>query len=75
VSEKSSLQRLRGANMDIDLVTPHGAIAWEQDACPWNVAEGVTERGCAVKDTWICPYFRGVEPLDTVLCAYPGEGG
>jgi hypothetical protein len=68
-----TLQRLRGANMDIDLVTPEGAISWVQDRCPWNVAEGVVDHRCAVKDTSICPYFRGIEPLDTLLCAYPYE--
>ncbi len=66
-------KRLHGANMDIDLVTPEGAISWAQDPCPWNAAEGVADHRCAVKDTSICPYFRGIEPLDTVLCAYPCE--
>lgn len=69
----NTLQRLRGANMDIDLATPEDAISWAQDRCPWNVAEGVVDHRCAVKDTSICPYFRGIEPLDTVLCAYPCE--
>ena len=65
------LHRLRGANLDIDLATPPGAIAWQQDACPWNTAEGTTLHRCAVKNISICPYFRGVEPLDTLLCSYP----
>ena len=59
--------------MDIDLATPEGEISWEQDVCPWNAAEGSTAHRCAVKDTSICPYFRGIEPLDTVLCAYPQD--
>ncbi len=65
------LRRLRGANMDIDLATTPGQIAWGQDRCPWNEAEGVTEHRCAVKNTSICPYFCGVEYLDTLLCCYP----
>ena len=64
------VRKLRGANMDIDLSTPPGKIAWEQDACPWNLAEGSHEHRCAVKNVSICPYFRGVEYLDTVLCGY-----
>jgi hypothetical protein len=59
--------------MDIDLVTREAAISWTQDPCPWNAAEGVTNHRCAVKDTSICPYFHGIEPLDTVLCSYPHE--
>jgi hypothetical protein len=66
-----TLRRLRGANMDIDLTSPAGTIAWAQDACPWNLAEGAGTHRCAVKNIAICPYFRGVEPLDTLLCAYP----
>jgi hypothetical protein len=31
-----TIRKLRGANMDIDLATPEGVIAWEQDGCPWN---------------------------------------
>ena len=65
------LRRLAGANMDIDLATPPGTIAWRQDPCPWNQAEGTVERRCAVKGVSICRYFRGVEPIDTLLCAYP----
>jgi len=32
------IQKLKGANMDIDLATPQGSIAWEQDGCPWNTS-------------------------------------
>ena len=35
----SNLRKLKGANMGIDLATPPGEIHWEQDRCPWNVAE------------------------------------
>ena len=65
------IRKLNGANMDIDLVTPPGEIAWIQDACPWNAAEGTKIHRCAVKNVSICQYFRGIEPLDTVLCCYP----
>jgi hypothetical protein len=67
------IRRLRGANMDIDLATPRDVIEWEQDLCPWNAAEGTDEHKCAVKNVSICPYFCGVEYLDTVLCCYPNE--
>ena len=65
------LRRLAGANMDIDLVTPAGTISWQQDRCPWNVAEQTDEHRCATKSVSICRFFRGVECLDTLLCAYP----
>jgi hypothetical protein len=65
--------QLKGANMDIDLATPAGSITWQQDGCPWNEAEGKKEHRCAVKDVSICPYFCGVEYLDTLLCCYPNE--
>jgi hypothetical protein len=64
-------RKLAGANMDIDLMTPEGQIEWQQDACPWNQTEGTAEHQCAVKNISICPYFRGIEYLDTVLCSYP----
>ena len=66
-----TIRKLRGANMDIDLATPAEHIAWEQDRCPWNVAEQTNAHRCAVKNVSICPYFCGVEYLDTVLCSYP----
>ncbi len=65
-----SIRELRGGNMDIDLV-PKADLKWEQEACPWNEAEGGSAHKCAVKDTSICRYFRGIKPGDTVLCAYP----
>ena len=67
----NNLRRLSGANMDIDLSTPGENIAWEQDACPWNVAEKTDEHRCAHKNVSICPYFCGIEYLDIVLCSYP----
>ena len=67
----ASIYKLKGANMDIDLATPPEDIGWRQDACPWNTAEGTQEHRCAIKNISICPYFRGVEHLDTLLCSYP----
>ena len=67
------IQKLKGANMDIDLATPQGSIAWQQDGCPWNKAEDIETHKCAVKNVSICPYFCGVEYLDTLLCSYPNE--
>ena len=61
---------LRGGNMDIDLI-PMPILDWERNECPWNKAEGSGEHRCAVKSTSICRYFRGIQPLDTVLCAFP----
>jgi hypothetical protein len=69
----SPIQKLKGANMDIDLATPQAEIAWEQEKCPWNAAETTTRHRCAVKNISICPYFCGVEYLDTLLCCYPYE--
>jgi len=66
-----AIQRLIGANMDIDLATPPGLISWRQDVCPWNVTEGKAAHHCAVKNVSICPYFCGIEYLDTLLCSYP----
>jgi hypothetical protein len=67
----STIRKLRGANMDIDLATPEGMIAWEQDGCPWNEAKKTDQHKCAVKNKSICRYFCGVEYLDTLLCCYP----
>lgn len=67
------IKKLKGANMDIDLVTPPGDISWQQDRCPWNEDKGTSVHRCAVKNVSICPYFCGVEYLDTLLCSYPDE--
>ena len=68
-----SIRKLKGANMDIDLATPQGNIAWQQDRCPWNEVENTDMHTCAVKNVSVCPYFCGVEYLDTLLCSYPNE--
>ena len=65
------IQKLRGANIDVDMATPQEKIAWKQDQCPWNADEHTCEHRCAVKNISICPYFCGVEYLDTLLCCYP----
>jgi hypothetical protein len=65
-----SIKELKGANLDIDLVSQKDT-AWKQDRCPWNAAESTDEHRCAVKNVSICKYFRGIKPLDVVLCAYP----
>ncbi len=65
--------KLKGANMDIDLASPANQIAWQQDPCPWNRAEGTGTHRCAVKNVSICPYFCGVAYLDTLLCCYPDK--
>jgi len=67
------IRKLDGANMDIDLVTPKDKIDWDQEKCPWNEAEGISEHHCAIKNVSICQYFCGVEYLDTILCCYPNE--
>ena len=67
------IKKLKGANMDIDLATPQGAIAWRQDGCLWNLAENTNVHKCAVKNISICPYFCGVDYIDTVLCCYPNK--
>ena len=69
----SVINKLSGANMDIDLATPADDIPWEQAACPWNAAEQTDAHRCAVKNVSICPYFCGVEYLDVLLCSYPHE--
>ncbi len=66
-----TIKKLHGANIDIDLASPAGTIGWQQDACPWNLAESTRVHRCAVKNVSICPYFCGVEYLDTLLCCYP----
>ena len=69
----NNIQKLKGANMDIDLASPPDSIAWQQAMCPWNMAEETDGHKCAVKNISICPYFCGVEYLDTLLCCYPNE--
>lgn len=68
---EETVKKLSGANMDIDLATPEGAISWQQDLCPWNKIENTNDHKCAVKNVSICPYFCGIEYIDTLLCCYP----
>ena len=70
---EGAMNKLAGANMDIDLATPADQISWQQARCPWNAAEGSDQHRCAVKNVSICPYFCGVEYLDTLLCCFPDE--
>jgi len=42
-SGKKIIKKLKGANMDIDLVTEKSAISWKQELCPWNREEGTNE--------------------------------
>jgi hypothetical protein len=70
---EGAMKKITGANMDIDLATPAGQIAWQQEKCPWNEAEATISHRCAVKNISICPYFCGVEYLDNILCCYPEE--
>lgn len=66
------IKKLKGGNIDIDLASQKD-INWEQDKCPWNVAKNTDEHKCAVKNVSICPYFCGVEYIDTILCCYPNK--
>jgi hypothetical protein len=70
---EGAMNKLAGANMDIDLATPANRITWDQAKCPWNAREGSDQHHCAVKNISICPYFCGVEYLDTLLCCFPDE--
>ena len=70
---EGAMNKLTGANMDIDLATPADQISWHQTKCPWNAAEDTDQHRCAIKNISICPYFCGVEYLDTLLCCYPDE--
>ncbi len=65
--------KLDGANMDIDLATNPKKIVWKQDECPWNKEEKTKKHRCAVKNISICKYFKGIEPLDFVLCSYKNK--
>ncbi len=66
----SGIQKLKGGNMDIDLI-PSSLVAWEQDRCPWNEQEKIDTHKCAVKNVSMCKFFEGIEGLDTILCSYP----
>lgn len=71
--DKSKFLKLKGANIDVDLTSDKNDIHWKQDRCPWNVKENINKHKCAVKNISICKYFRGIEPLDIVICAYNEE--
>ena len=60
------IRELKGANMDIDLVSE--SVDWKQTICPWNEIENTKEH-----KTSICKYFCGIKYLDSVLCSYPYE--
>ncbi len=66
-----NILRLKGANMDIDLISDPKKIHWKQDKCSWNEKENTNKHKCAVKNISICKYFKGIKPLDIVLCSYP----
>jgi hypothetical protein len=70
---EGAMNKLAGANMDIDLATATGQISWSQAKCPWNALEGGDQHHCAVKNISICQYFCGVEYLDNLLCCFPDE--
>lgn len=65
----SKIKKIMGANMDIDFSNPN----FGNSDCPWNSAENTNSHKCAVKNTSICPYFCGIQYLDSVLCRYPNE--
>lgn len=65
------MKELKGANMDIDLVSEH--VGWDQMHCPWNDAEQTNIHKCAVKSISLCRYFRGIRYPDSVLCSYPDD--
>ena len=65
------MKELKGANMDIDLVSEN--VGWDQMQCPWNEAEHTKSHKCAVKSTSLCKYFCGIRYPDSVLCSYPDE--
>jgi hypothetical protein len=67
------MNKLAGANMDIDLATLVDRISWQQAICPWNAREGADGHHCAVINISICQYFCGVEYPDTLLCCFPDE--
>ncbi len=62
--DNKKIRKVKGANMDIDF----SKASWKQDKCPWG-----PEHKCAVKNTFICDYFEGIEPADIVFCSYPDK--
>jgi hypothetical protein len=63
--------KLKGANLCLRMSSPTIKVPWEQDECPWNKAENTDKHECAILSGDVCPYYKGVEGFDNVLCAYP----
>ena len=51
------IKKLKGANMDIDLISDKSDIDWEQAICPWNKVEKTKEHKCAIQNISIYKYF------------------
>lgn len=62
------MKKLKVANIDIDLISSK-KINWKQDKCPWNEEETEIHK-CAVKNTSLCKYFKGIKYPDIILCDY-----
>jgi len=41
------------------------------EGCPWKEAEDGSWHGCAIDDTSLRNYFRGIEFVDTLRCEPP----
>lgn len=67
---QNDIFKLKGANLDIDLISNDKSIHWAQDKCPWNKDENTKTHKCAIKNTSLCDYFVGIEYPDIVLCKY-----
>ncbi len=52
-----AMNRLTGANMDIDLATLAEQISWKQDKCPWNAQENSQTHRCAAQEYIDLPLF------------------
>ena len=66
------VKELKGANIDIDL-TSSKDVEWKQDKCPWNEKDKTDKHKCAIKNVSLCKYFKGVKPIDIVMCSYGDE--
>jgi len=65
------LKKLKGANMDIDLIK-NKKLNWKQDKCPWS-SDDKQEHKCAEKNICVCDFFQGIAEPDIVLCSYGGK--
>jgi hypothetical protein len=63
-------RKIKGANMDIDLMSSESDIHWKQGKCPWNENEKSKKHKCAVKNVSICKHFKGIEYPDIVVCDF-----